>query len=105
MVGGMTFVAATETIAGVGRLATVPMNFWVVLAMAVAAIIAVVLVLRRLAQTNKALLSIVALVFVSVVGFSWIYERNEPTWATPAVSFLAGFFPTKGKVTVGQKPH
>lgn len=100
----MIFAASTETTDAVGRLATVPMNFWLVLALGAAAIVALVMVLRQLAQTNKALLAVIAAVCLSVVGFSWIYERNEPTWATPAVSFLSGFFPTKGKVTAGQAP-
>jgi len=33
----------------------------------------------------------------AVVGFNWVYERNEPTWTVPAVRWLAMFFPAAGK--------
>ncbi len=76
----------------------VPVDFWIRLAIGVAIIIGVVIALRKLAQVNKVVLTVVAGFFLSVLGFSWIYERNEPTWATPAVSFLSGFFPSKGRI-------
>jgi hypothetical protein len=46
---------------------------------------------------NKVVLGVIVAVGLSFVGFSWIYERNEPDWATPVVSRLADFFPSKGK--------
>jgi hypothetical protein len=61
------------------RLKAIPPEFWLRLGMAVVAIIAVV-----------------TFIVVTVVGFNWIYERDEPAWATPVVGFLAGWFPTKG---------
>jgi hypothetical protein len=38
-----------------------------------------------------------------VVGFQWIYERNEPKWATPVVEKLANFFPSKGQYAERQR--
>jgi apolipoprotein N-acyltransferase len=94
----MLIAAAAASTNALTRLGTVPVNFWAALAIAVAGIVAVVMVCRRLAQTNKVVLAVVTGIVLSVIGFSWIYERNEPKWATPVVSALADFFPTKGKV-------
>jgi apolipoprotein N-acyltransferase len=80
------------------RLGHIPTEFWVKFGLGVALLVVVVFLLRKLAHVNKVVLTVITGLVVSVVGFSWIYERNEPHWATPAVSFLADFFPTKGKV-------
>lgn len=94
----MYLAATTEASTALQRLGQVPTDFWIKMAIGVVAIVAVVIVLRKLAQMNKVILAVVAGLAVSVLGFSWIYERNEPNWATPAVSFLADFFPSKGRV-------
>jgi predicted tellurium resistance membrane protein TerC len=80
---------------------TIPPNFWIGIGIAILALIVAVIALRKLAKANKVVVTIVALVVMSVVGFSWIYERNEPSWATPAVQWLANYFPTKGAVKAG----
>ena len=38
-----------------------------------------------------------------MIGFNWIYERNEPAWATPTVTWLGGFFPGKGSYGAKQQ--
>ena len=63
---------------------------------AIVALILFVVFLRKVAKMNKVVLTAVTLIAVSVVGFNWIYERNEPEWARPVVGFLAGFMPSKG---------
>jgi hypothetical protein len=35
-------------------------------------------------------------VVVSILFFSWVYNRNEPKWLTPVVEKIAPFFPTAG---------
>ena len=80
---------------------TIPPNFWIGIGVAVLALIVAVIVLRKLAKANKVIVTIVALVVLSVVGFNWIYERNEPSWATPVVQWLAEYFPTKGAIKAG----
>jgi hypothetical protein len=80
------------------RLQQIPPDFWLWLGGAVVVLILLVLGLRRLARGNKAIMVIVAGLVASFVGFNWIYERNEPAWATPTVNFLSGYFPTKVKV-------
>ena len=78
------------------KLKAIPPDFWLRLGLAVLVVIATVFFLRKIAKMNKVILTVVVFVMVTVVGFNWIYQRDEPTWATPAVGFLSGFFPTKG---------
>jgi hypothetical protein len=78
------------------RLRAIPPEFWLRMGIAVVAIVALVIFLRKVAKMNKVVLAVVTFIVVTVVGFNWIYERSEPEWATPVVSFLAGWFPTKG---------
>ena len=96
----MTFLAAAATahVSTADKLRSIPADFWWKAALGVGLVIAVVFALRKIAKTNKVLLTVGVALFSTIVGFNWIYERNEPTWATPAVQWLAGFFPTKGKL-------
>lgn len=92
----MHFLAsATQSTAD--RLKGIPPDVWLKIGLGVAALIVVVVLLRKLAQVNKVVLSVIVLVGLSFVGFSWIYNRDEPAWATPVVERLAEFFPSKGK--------
>ena len=88
-------VASSSTQTTADRLQQIPLNFWLGLGGAVAILILLVLGLRRLARGNKPILSVIVGFVASIVGFTWIYERNDPAWATPAVNFLSGYFPTK----------
>jgi hypothetical protein len=78
------------------KLKAIPPDFWMRLGLAVLVVIATVFFLRKIAKMNKVVLAVVVFLMVTVVGFNWIYQRDEPAWATPAVGFLSGFFPTKG---------
>ena len=80
---------------------TIPPKFWIGIGVAILALIVTVIALRKLAKANKVIVTIVALLVLSIVGFNWIYERNEPAWATPAVQWLAEYFPTKGAIKAG----
>jgi len=51
---------------------------------------------------NKVVLTVIVLIVLSTIGFNWIYQRNEPAWATPVVEKLAGFFPSKGAYATKQ---
>lgn len=79
----------------VSRLEAASHLAWVRIAIGVAALVLLVVVLRKLAKMNKVVLGVVVFLILTFVGFNWIYQRNEPAWATPVVSKLAGFFPTK----------
>ena len=78
------------------RLRAIPPEFWLRVAVAIGMVIALVFFLRKVAKMNKLVLTIVTFIVVTVVGFNWIWERDEPAWATPAVNFLSGFLPSKG---------
>ena len=77
------------------RLKGIPPEFWLRMGCAVVAVVALVFFLRKVAQMNKFILAVVVFLVVGIGGFDWIYERDEPVWATPVVSFFAGFLPTK----------
>ena len=95
----MHFLAATTTVSTADRLRQIPPEFWLRMLMAVGILIAVVLVLRKVAKVNKVVLAVVVGIAGTVIGFNWIYERNEPVWATPVVRWMAEFLPSK--CTVG----
>ena len=78
------------------RLRQIPVEFWLRLSIGFVAIFVIVFVVRKIAQTNKVMLSVGVFLALTIIGFNWIYERNEPKWASPAVHWLAEFFPSKG---------
>ncbi|MBI5771847.1 MAG: hypothetical protein HZA93_29010 [Verrucomicrobia bacterium] len=78
------------------KLRAIPVDFWLRLGLAVVVLVALVALLRHVAKMNRVVITVVAFVAVTVVGFNWIYERNEPAWATPVVGFFATFLPSKG---------
>lgn len=90
-------VAAPASQSLMDRLRAVPLEFWTKLALGVVGLVAAVFLLRKLAGMSKFIVGIVAALVLSFIGFSWIYERNEPEWATPFVQTLAEFFPSKDK--------
>jgi apolipoprotein N-acyltransferase len=78
------------------KLRAIPPQFWLLLGVVVVVLMILVLLVRSLGKMNKAVLTVVAVVVATMVGFNWIYERDEPAWATPFVGILANFFPSKG---------
>lgn len=88
--------AANAGTTSAGRWREIPPEFWWKLALGVAVLVAAVILLRKLAKVNKVVLGVIVLLVLSFVGFNWIYERNEPAWATPVVQWLANYFPSKG---------
>ena len=89
-------VGTTHT--AVDRLRQIPMEFWLKVGLGVVVIVATVIVLRKVVHMNKVILGVGVGLVATFVGFNWIYERNEPGWASTPVQWLAGFFPTKGKI-------
>jgi hypothetical protein len=95
----LIFAAAASQATFTDKFRAIPAEFWWKVGLGLLGTVALVVVLRKAAKTNKVLLGVGIFLFATIVGFNWIYERNEPAWASPAVQWLAGFFPTKGKVT------
>jgi hypothetical protein len=77
------------------KLRHVPVEFWLKLAMIVVVFVLVVLLIRGISQMNKALLAAGIFFLVAVLGFHWIYDRNEPRFLTPVIDKIAPFFPSK----------
>lgn len=77
------------------RLQKIPPQFWLKAGITVAAVIIGVFVIRKLLRFNKVVLSVAVFVVVVIIGFSWIYNRNEPRFLTPIVDKIAPFFPSK----------
>jgi hypothetical protein len=85
------------------KLHAVPIKFWINLGMAVLILAAAIIIIRKAAQMNKILLSVIIFVVITCVGFNWIYSRNEPAFLTPLVEKIAPFLPTAGSYTAKQQ--
>src|SRR5581483_518838 len=82
MSGGMiALFAAVANPSALDRIRQVPTEFSLRIATAIVVVVVGVVLLRKIAHVNKIVLSIVVALVVSIVGFNWIYERNEPRWA------------------------
>ncbi len=75
---------------------SIPPATWLKLGIAIAALVAVVFILRTVAKMNKIVLGVAVFVVVSIFFFSWVYNRNDPKWMTPIVEKIAPFFPSAG---------
>jgi len=87
----------------VEKMQTLPPGVWMKIGIVVAAIIAVVLVLRQVMKMNKVIAGVVVFVAGTIVFFSWVYNRNEPKFLTPIVEKIAPFFPTAGSYNAKQQ--
>jgi len=87
----MLFFAVTT----LERLHEVPKQFWINAAIFIFGIIAAVVIIRKIREMNKILLAILVMFGSVMLGFYWIYERNEPKFLSPAIDVIAPFFPSK----------
>ncbi len=76
------------------KVSQVPNKVWLNIAMGFLILFAVVYFAKQAAQVNKIWLTIIVAVVLAMVGFNWIYSRNEPKFLTPFVDKLAPFFPS-----------
>ncbi len=90
----MNAIAIATTTAD--RLREIPGDFWLKALLAVVAFVVAIFLFRKVATVNKAVFAGIVVFALAMVGFNWIYERTEPAWATPTVTWLSGFFPSKG---------
>ncbi len=54
-------------------------------------------------RMNKIVAGVIVFVVVTVVFFSWVYNRNEPKFMTPIVEKIAPFFPSAGAYSSKQQ--
>jgi hypothetical protein len=95
----MTLIAVTA----LEKLQKLPPDVWLKIGIAVAALIVAVLLFRRVMKMNKVIAGVVVFVVVTVVFFSWVYNRNEPKFMTPIVEKIAPFFPSAGAYNAKQQ--
>ncbi len=69
---------------------------WLKIGIALAVFVVAILLIRRVMRMNKIIAGVVVFVVVTVVFFSWVYNRNEPKFMTPFVEKVAPFFPSAG---------
>ena len=77
------------------RVREIPNAFWVNLGVAVLLLILLVVILRKLAAVNTIVLVMAGIVAITGLGFSWIYERDEPKFMTLLVEKIAPLLPSK----------
>ena len=85
------------------KIKTLPPAIWMKIAIAIAAFILTIFLFRRVMKMNKIIASVVIFVVVTVVFFSWVYNRNEPRFLTPLVEKVAPFFPSAGSYASKQQ--
>ena len=95
----MLFLAATA----LEKMQAVPAKVWVNFAMGILIFFAAVIVIRKAAEMNKVLLSVIIFVVLTTVGFNWVYARNEPKFLTPIIEPIAQFFPSAEKKAEKEK--
>lgn len=95
----MLLLAATA----LEKMQAVPAKVWVNLAMGVLIFFAAVIIIRKAAEMNKVLLSVIIFVVLTTVGVNWIYARNEPRFLTPIIEPIAQFFPSAEKKAEKEK--
>ncbi len=91
----MPLLAAAATT--LEKIQAVPPRFWLNVLMGVGILAAALFLIRKAAEMNKIVLSVIIFVALSIVGLNWIYHRNEPAFLTPYVDSVAPFFPSAQK--------
>ena len=86
----------------VDKMKTLPPAVWLKIGIVLVAIIATVLIFRRVMKMNKIIASVIVFVVCTILFFSWVYNRNEPKFLTPIVEKIAPFFPTAGAYNAKQ---
>ena len=95
--------AAAEKATPLEKLQNVSGQFWLKVILAILILSVIIFLFRKVMGMNKIILTIVLTVIFGVVGFSWIYNRNEPAFLTPVVDILAQWFPSKGAYETKQQ--
>jgi len=79
------------------KLHRVPRENLINLGLGLLVLVVVIVLVKVAARVNKFVLFAILFVLVLVVGFTWVYERNEPKFLKPFIDSIAPFFP--------QRPH
>jgi len=76
------------------KMHAVPTKVWLNIGLGVLIFIAAIILIRKAAEMNKIVLGVVMFVVITILGFNWVYSRNEPKFLTPLVDKIAPFFPS-----------
>lgn len=64
-------------------------DFWLRVALISAVVLAVLGIFRMLHRFSKTLFWLILGCLMSVFGYNWVWQRQEPAWATPVVERVA----------------
>ncbi len=83
-------------VTAIDKLQTLKPDDWLKIGIAVVAFVATIFLFRRVMRMNKIIAGVIVFVVMTVVFFSWVYNRNEPRFMTPIIEKIAPFFPSAG---------
>lgn len=84
-------------VSAVEKLHRIPRHNLINLGLALLVLVVVIALVKIAARMNKFVLFAVIVVMVMVVGFTWVYERNEPKFLSPLIESLTPYFPSRPK--------
>jgi glucan phosphoethanolaminetransferase (alkaline phosphatase superfamily) len=90
-------------VTAIEKMKTLPPAVWLKIGIAIAALVIAVFVLRKILRMNKVIAGVIVFVVVTIVFFSWVYNRNEPKFLTPLINRIAPFFPSAGSYNAKQQ--
>lgn len=64
------------------------------LGLGILVLLVVILLIKQAQKMNKYVLLAIVAVTIAVLGFNWVYQRNEPKFLTPVIDIVAPFFPS-----------
>ena len=83
-------------VTAIEKMKTLKPEVWLKIGMVIVGFLLAVLLFRRIMRMNKIIAGVIVFVGLSVLFFSWVYNRNEPRFMTPIVEKIAPFFPSAG---------
>jgi uncharacterized membrane protein len=90
-------------VSAVDKIKQIPPGTWLNIALAIGAVVAAVIIVRRVAKMNKVIMGVVVFVVGTILFFNWVYYRNEPRFLTPVINKIAPFFPSAGSYDAKQQ--
>jgi hypothetical protein len=72
-------------------------DFWIRVALFSGVVIGILWVLRTIHRFSKTLFWLILGGVMSLFFYNWVWEREEPSWATPVVERVAGWIGHAGE--------
>ena len=90
-------------VTAIEKMQTLKPEVWLKIGIGIVGFLLAVLLYRRIMKMNKIIAGVLVFVGLTVVFFSWVYNRNEPRFMTPIIEKVAPFFPSAGAYGNKQK--